>query len=479
MIRPLPDVSRACQSGQFAGIESKYRNRLLIDGDTPEVLLALFQISSFRKNYLNTIARYEDLPEEFANRDLAQIMLAQAHLQAGNVCQVKSILHGMAPQDAEAKMNRLGVLAELSALERDLDSLRSSTSELFPHPVLTRHYFRYQSLIFELEGDGSSAELLLRDALKESLSPDVEAMVTSLLATKLDREGHFSEAFDFAARSGRALQQKYPSVNQAKLADNIISSCPVGLTPSSIEDQRPTFVIGMPRSGTTLLESIFSSHSKIGAVGESPDPVVMMELACHRLKCAMPHLHTKFSPKMLLELGSEQLPRLHSAGAVGDRIVNKALWLDRYVGILAAMFPEAKFIWIHRDPRDNLLSCFLHYIGAPQATTIPNLIDARLAHEKLMRHWQRMYPTRIFEISYEDLVANFNDKVHQMLSFLDLPSEKSCFQFHQSDRIAMTPSRDQVRKPINSSAISRWKNYETCLAEVLEAFPAGRVSIPS
>ena len=66
MRRPLPDVLRACQSGQFAGIESKYRNRLLIDGNTPQVLLALYQISSFRKNYLNTISRYQDLPEEVA-----------------------------------------------------------------------------------------------------------------------------------------------------------------------------------------------------------------------------------------------------------------------------------------------------------------------------------------------------------------------------------------------------------------------------
>ena len=206
--------------------------------------------------------------------------------------------------------------------------------------------------------------------MEESLSSDVEATVASLLVTKLNRQGHFSEAFDFAARSGRALQQKYPIVNQAKLADDIIASCPVALKPSGSEDQRPTFVIGMPRSGTTLLESIFSAHSQIGAVGESPDPVFMMELASHRLKCTLPQLHTKLSPAMLMEFGAEQLSRLHSAGAVGDRIVNKALWLDRYVGILAAMFPGAKFIWIHRDPRDNLLSCFLHYIGAPQATTI-------------------------------------------------------------------------------------------------------------
>ena len=100
----------------------------------------------------------------------------------------------------------------------------------------------------------------------------------------------------------------------------------------------------------------------------------------------------------MIDFANEQLPRLHAAGAEGDRIVNKSLWLDRYVGILASMFPGAKFIWIHRDPRDNLLSCFLHYIGASPSHHGAELIKSRLAHEKLMRHWQSRYPDRVLEV---------------------------------------------------------------------------------
>ncbi|MGC6549326.1 MAG: hypothetical protein ACON5D_08215, partial [Rubripirellula sp.] len=86
---------------------------------------------------------------------------------------------------------------------------------------------------------------------------------------------------------------------------------------------------------------------------------------------------------------------------------------------------------------------------------------------------------RVLEVGYESLVSNFDREVKRLLEFLDLPYHEDCLQFYQSDRLAMTPSRDQVRQPINTNAVARWKNYEPFLGEVLEAFPAGRVSIPN
>ena len=283
------------------------------------------------------------------------------------------------------------MLAELSGLEKDVDALKQAMASLYPEPDLSRNYLRYQYLVYELEGWrlwGRFAEKCLAKAFVASGGSNC----CFLLATKLDRDGAFSEAFDFASRGARVLDQSFPKVDQTQLANDVICSCPDPLVSSENDDQRPTFVIGMPRSGTTLLESILAAHSNVGGVGESPDPIVMMELASHRLKCSMPNLYAKFTPSMLNEFGMEQMLRLDSAGASGDRIINKALWLDRYVGILAAMFPHAQFLWIHRDPRDNLLSCFLHYIGGSQATTLARLIDARVAREKLMRHWQNLYP---------------------------------------------------------------------------------------
>ena len=153
MSQPYPDVVRACHAEQFSAIESKYRNRLLLEGDSSDIRFGLFQISHFRKNYLNTIFRYHDLSDEIADQSLSRLMLAQAHTQAGNIKDAKEILVDFTPADDEDKRNALGMLAELSGLEKDVDALKQAMAILYPEPDLSRNYLRYQYLVYELEGD--------------------------------------------------------------------------------------------------------------------------------------------------------------------------------------------------------------------------------------------------------------------------------------------------------------------------------------
>ncbi|MGB0325654.1 MAG: sulfotransferase, partial [Phycisphaerales bacterium] len=428
---------------------------------------------------------WSDTIARMAKRSGAPIVPVRFAGHNGVAFQLAGLVHPrlrtvMLPQEVVNKNHvRLQVAIGHPIRKKDADALEEYTNRLFPEEHTSREYFRYRSMVHELKQGSDASEHFLKAALTKDLSPKAKAAVASLLAKQCDRNREFPQAFAYAAQSGQALLKMHPSVDQLALADRIIEASQHSEVQEHAGDARPVFVVGMPRSGTTLLESMFMAHPQADGVGESPDPVAMIELACHRLRCSLPELHHKLDASLLLDFANEQLPRLHAAGAKGDRIVNKSLWLDRYVGILAAMFPGARFIWIHRDPRDNLLSCFLHYIGAPQATTVPELIKSRLAHEKLMRHWQSRYPGRVLEVGYESLVSNFDREVKRLLEFLDLPYHEDCLHFYQSDRLAMTPSRDQVRQPINRNAVDRWKNYEPFWSEVLEAFPAGRVSIPN
>ena len=477
--KEIVQAGEGSQGSTLTSLEARCRNQIFLEGDLPQLKLDLFHISSFRRNYLSTLSRYRALPEYLSEQPINQLLFAQAHTRAGNHQEAKDVLSGVEPASGDVANNKLGMAAEIACLEKDVDVLEDCTSRLFPEEHTSREYFRYRSMIYELQDGPDALEHFLKTALTKDLLPKVEAAVASLLAKQCDRKGDFSQAFAYAAQSGQALLRTQVAVDQLALADRIIEASHGSEVQDHGGDARPVFVVGMPRSGTTLLESVLMAHPQADGVGESPDPVAMIELACHRLRCSLPELHHKLDASLLVDFANEQLPRLHAAGAEGDRIVNKSLWLDRYVGILASMFPGAKFIWIHRDPRDNLLSCFLHYIGAPQATTVPELIKSRLAHEKLMRHWQSRYPARVLEVGYESLVSNFDREVKRLLEFLDLPYHEDCLQFYQSDRLAMTPSRDQVRQPINRNAVDRGKNYEPFWSEVLEAFPAGRVSIPN
>ena len=477
--KEILQASEGSKASNLTSLEAHCRNQIFLEGDLPDLKLDLFHISSFRRNYLATLSRYRALPESFSENPINRLLFAQAHTRAGNLQEAKLVLSRVDPASSEVANNKLGMSAEIACLEKDADALEEFTDRLFPKEQISREYFRYRSLLNELKKGQDASGLFLKTALTKDLSPKVEATVASLLAMHCDRNRDFSQAFAFASQSGRALLKMHTAVDQVALADRIIEASLHSEVQDHGGDARPVFVVGMPRSGTTLLESMLMAHPQADGVGESPDPVAMIELACHRLRCSLSELHLKLDAPLLVDFATEQLPRLHAAGAEGDRIVNKSLWLDRYVGILASMFPGARFIWIHRDPRDNLLSCFLHYIGAPQAATVPELIKARLAHEKLMRHWQSRYPGRVLEVGYEAFISNFDQEVKRVLEFLDLPYHEACLRFYQSDRLAMTPSRDQVRQPINSNAVARWKNYEPFWEEVLEAFPAGCVSIPS
>ena len=477
--KEIVQASERSKGSSLTSIEASCRNKIFLEGDLPHLKLDMFHISSFRRNYLATLSRFRSLPECFSEQPINQLLFAQAHTRAGNHQEAKDVLSGVEAASSDVANNKLVMAAEIAWLEKDVDVLEDCTSRLFHDESASRKYFRYRSMVHRLKEGSDASEHFLKTALTKDLSPRVEAVVASLLANQCDRKREFSQAFAYAAQSGQALLKTHVTVDQLALADRIIEASHGSEVQDHGGDARPVFVVGMPRSGTTLLESMFMAHPQAGGVGESPDPVAMIELACHRLRCSLPELHHKLDAPLLIDFANEQLPRLHAAGAEGDRIVNKSLWLDRYVGILASMFPGAKFIWIHRDPRDNLLSCFLHYIGAPQATTVPELIKSRLAHEKLMRHWQSRYPDRVLEVGYESFVTNFDPEVKRLLEFLDLPYHEDCLHFHQSDRLAMTPSRDQVRQPINTNAVARWKNYEPFWSEVLEAFPAGRVSIPN
>ena len=230
-------------------------------------------------------------------------------------------------------------------------------------------------------------------------------------------------------------------------------------------DTRPVFVVGMPRSGTTLAEQIISMHSQAHGGGELPDLPLIVQALGNRW------------PEDAVEFGREFLEReaaryleaaaRHAPGSV-LRLVDKSPLNYFNLGLAALLFPRARVIWCRRDPRDIALSIYSENfaLDAQFATGLDAIAHSIALQTRLMRHWQSVLPLPIHELRYESLVESPEPEARRLLAFLDLPWEPACLEFHRSNRAVQTPSRWQVREPIHGRSAGRWRRY----ADSLPAF---------
>lgn len=232
--------------------------------------------------------------------------------------------------------------------------------------------------------------------------------------------------------------------------------------PSGSSDERPVFVVGMPRSGTTLVEQIIATHPQAAGCGELFEMVgIAMELAS-RTDLRWPEDAAGLDAGTLSTLASRYLDvASRHADATALRLVDKQPYNFFHVGLAALLFPRAHFIWCRRDPRDISLSIFSENFAA-QSTFATDFSDIGAligAHEHLMRHWQEVLPGRILAVRYEDLVAGVEPQSRRIIEFLGLPWSEDCLHFHANPRAVQTFSRWQVRQPVHSRSVERWRNY--------------------
>jgi hypothetical protein len=153
--------------------------------------------------------------------------------------------------------------------------------------------------------------------------------------------------------------------------------------------------------------------------------------------------------------------------------VNKALGLERVLPLIATAFPSSRVVFVERNPRDQILSCFLHQLRGPGlewATRVEDLIAARRDHDRLVEHLAGVLPIPVHRVRYEDLVADQVRVTNELLTFLELDPDPACLAFHEHRRAVMTPSFDQVNKPLGDSAVNRWRAFGDRMDAVVAAF---------
>jgi tetratricopeptide (TPR) repeat protein len=214
----------------------------------------------------------------------------------------------------------------------------------------------------------------------------------------------------------------------------------------------PVFIVGMPRSGTSLIEQILDTHSMVAAAGELTDiPRMASHIASQGIQ----------APQMETLLRQYNV-KLRSIAPNAAYVTDKMPQNYQHLGLISALYPNAKIIFCRRDAKDNCLSIFQHRFTGNHGYShdLEALADRYKAHETIMRRWQHTIGNPIITVQYEEMVDNASMQVNRLLEFLKLPYEEGCLNFHQNQRRCRTASREQVKQPLYNHAVGRWKYYE-------------------
>ena len=298
----------------------------------------------------------------------------------------------------------------------------------------------------------------------------------SLAKAYEDRRLH-DRSFEQYARANAAMRVRVHY--DPDVITKLVAASKALFTPAFVQTSRggcratdPVFVLSLPRSGSTLIEQILSSHSAIEATAELPYlPAIIrrLEETAQSEGGKYPEMLKGLSPDALRALGEEYLESVQVHRQLGRPFfVDKqpSNWL--HVGLVHLIFPNAKIIDVRRHPAACSLSVFKHYFS----TARPRLAELGQVYRdyvSIMAHFDSVLPGRIHRVVYERLVSEPKAEIQRLLDYLGLPFQDSCLKFYETERTVLTPSVEQVRRPISTEAVDHWRNYEPWLGPLLNS----------
>lgn len=326
----------------------------------------------------------------------------------------------------------------------------------------------------QLDGDTDAVIAKLEGALESTTMTDETRSRVLFAAAKMRQsEKDYDGAFAYYLRANDVMKDVFPCDRDAmrvsfdQLIDAFTSEAFDAHRNSGVASDVPVFVVGMPRSGTTLTEQILSSHPDVAGVGElrKMDQTAGTLAAIKDGELRYPRDISKIAAEGLVPLGEEYLAELTAkAGADARRIVDKYVFNFLNLGLIAILFPKASIIYCKRDPMDCGLSIFFQNFTA--AMSNPFWFDLEeiglfyREHERLMEHWTSVLPIPIHEVVYEELVADQEAVSRGMIEFIGLDWDDACLDFHRNERTVNTASVWQVRQPVYKTSAGRWRRYE-------------------
>jgi tetratricopeptide (TPR) repeat protein len=307
--------------------------------------------------------------------------------------------------------------------------------------------------------------------LANGVPPLEESKLRYAMGKYFDDLGKYSKAFEQYKRANelqKLVAAPYDRTDRTKLVDEIIATYARQRleqpAKGASESTRPVLVTGMMRSGTSLVEQIIASHPQAMGAGEL-DFWNVTARKHENLRREAP------DEPLTRKLGESYLKVLQQHSPDALRVVDKSTFNTDHLGLIHLVLPQARIIYVQRDPIDNCLSCYFQDFANVASFTmdLSELAHYYQEHQRLISHWRRVLPERaLLVVPYAELVADPETWSRRMIKFIGLEWDQQCLQFHKTQRSVLTASNWQVRQPVYSRSVGRWRNYEKFIRPLLE-----------
>ncbi|MDC3375825.1 sulfotransferase [Gammaproteobacteria bacterium] len=317
-------------------------------------------------------------------------------------------------------------------------------------------------------------------SINKNMHPNELIQMHFALGKAYESNNQFEKSFNHY-REGNWLQRKQIKYNAEdykisidEIIDFFKNNNDIFKSKSSLNNDDPIFILGLPRSGSTLIEQILSSHSLIEGTQELPNIMaISRDIKLIDQNNGYPKNLLAINSSVFNDFGQKYIDETRWARSSKPFFIDKMPNNFVHIGLIKLILPNAKIIDARRNPMDSCFSCFKQYFAKGQHFTYDLDDIARYYKDylRLMNFWNELFPGEIFTINYEDVINEPNQKITELLSFCNVEFEDSCLNFHKSKRPVKTASSEQVRQPMYKTGLDYWKNYRNNLDILINHFP--------
>ena len=402
------------------------------------------------------------------------IGVARSYLARSEFDKCERILNNLLktqPENINARIGKCNLLIRQRKYQHAYDLLSPIIKKEKNNPAIIIAYAN----ICKLLNQADKAIDTLIDLTQKKQPKNIIELAGFTLADIYDQKHDYEKAFQYYKKSNNIFNDKtdiqYYRNSISSIIENIDRETLKSLPHSNNTSTAPVFIVGMPRSGTTLIEQILSSHPKVYGAGEITNLWSIGNQVSGAMNlCSYAQNLKNISQDEVNKYSIEYLQNIQNISNNSDRCTDKLPHNFFHIGLIALLFPNAKIIHCRRHPFDTCLSIYFKKFNDNHRYA-RNLTEIALFYKNyqlLMQHWSKNSQIKIYDAVYEDLITDPEKNIRALVQYVDIEWDDACLKHHESKRLIMTPSHNQASKPLYTSSINRWKNYSNHIQPLRE-----------